>query len=92
MQYLKMTTLAKNGVCIKCYWPSYVEPTLVRPASLEFKSKAGRICLFSYHSRTDRRIFHRRIIVSQQYGILKTCLKQVRYINTSYNNVFHNLS
>ena len=28
MQYLKMTALAKIGVCIKFYWPSYLEPTL----------------------------------------------------------------
>ena len=28
MQYLKMATLAKNGVRIKCYWLSYLEPTL----------------------------------------------------------------
>ena len=28
MQYLKMATLAKNGVRIQCYWRSYLEPTL----------------------------------------------------------------
>ena len=29
MQYLKMATLANNGVFIKCFWPSYLDPTLV---------------------------------------------------------------
>ena len=28
VKYLKMATLAKNGVSIKCFWPSYLEPTL----------------------------------------------------------------
>ena len=56
MQYLKMATLAKNGVRIQCYWLSYLEPTLILVREIAMPtSKIAVIFLVHCDLYIDRR-------------------------------------